>query len=57
MDLSTTAAALSSTAASSSGLAQTIDMSMLKSVENLQAVLVSDLFGSLGIGTNIDSFA
>jgi len=56
MDLSTTAAALSTTAAQS-GVLGNVDLSVLASVQNLQAVLVSELFGSLGIGTAVDAFA
>jgi hypothetical protein len=56
MDLSTVAASLSTTAASS-GLLANVDFSVLASVQNLQAVLVSDLFGSLGLGTAVDAFA
>jgi hypothetical protein len=56
MDLSTTAAALSTTTASS-GVLGSIDLSMLASVQNLQAVLVSELFGSIGIGASIDAYA
>lgn len=56
MDLSTTAAALSATTATS-GVLGNVDLSMLASVQNLQAVLVSELFGSLGIGTAVDAFA
>jgi hypothetical protein len=56
MDLSSIAEGLS-TATASSGLAGTVDLSVLKSVQNLQIAVTAELFGSLGIGTTIDAFA
>lgn len=57
MDLSTLASSLSSGTASPGSVGASVDLSVLASVQQLQAVLASDLFGSLGIGNAIDAFA
>jgi hypothetical protein len=56
MDLSTVAETLS-TATATSGVLGDVNLSVLASVQNLQSVLVSELFGSIGIGNTIDAFA
>jgi hypothetical protein len=37
--------------------ASTINVSVLKSVENLQQDVVARLFGSMGIGNSVDAYA
>ena len=56
MDLTTATAGLTSGSASN-GVIGSVDLSVLASVQNLQSVLTSELFGSIGIGTAIDAFA
>jgi hypothetical protein len=56
MDLSTIAESLS-TATAASGVVSTVDLSVLKSVQDLQAALTAEMFGSLGLGTTVDAFA
>jgi hypothetical protein len=56
MDLSTIAEGLS-TATTGSGVLSTVDLSVLKSVQDLQAALTAEMFGSIGIGTTVDAFA
>lgn len=48
--------ALGSTLAAS-GVAGTIDTSVLKSVQNLDQTLVGELFGSIGLGSNVNTLA
>jgi hypothetical protein len=56
MDLSTVASSLAS-GAPAGGVAGSVDLSVLASVQQLQAVLAAELFGSLGVGTAIDAYA
>jgi hypothetical protein len=56
MDLSTIATSLSN-APVASGVTGEVDLSVLKTVQNLQLTVASELFGSLGIGTAVDAFA
>lgn len=57
MDLSTIAAAPTAAASSASGVTGTVDLSVLKSVQQLQAVLANELFSSIGLGAAVDTFA
>ena len=46
----------------STGLAQTavatqVNVSVLKSLQNLEGALAAELFGSIGVGTNVDAVA
>lgn len=57
MDLSTIAAVPAAAASSASGVSGTVDLSVLKSVQQLQSALANELFSSIGLGVAVDSFA
>ena len=57
MDLTSIASGLSNGSASPGTLGGSVGLSVLKSIQDLQAVLASELFGSIGIGNVIDAHA
>jgi hypothetical protein len=57
MDLSTIAAAPISGASSATGVSGQIDLSVLNSVQQLQAALANELFSSIGLGGTVDTHA
>lgn len=46
-----------STGLAQSGVASQVNVSVLKSLQNLESTLAGELFGSIGVGRSVDAFA